>query len=572
MRGAACSIAVIGTDTEVADGIAEPWAAAGGFPAGFRIAGYRLTEQIGRGGMAIVYRAQDERLNREVALKVLAPSQAADGAFRQRFIQESYAAAAVDDPNIIPVFEAGEAAGVLFIAMRLVRGGDVRSLVRRDGPLPVHRAARLTAAAASALDTAHAAGLVHRDVKPANMLLDVRPGRPDHVYVSDFGLSKSSLGAGGLTGSDQFLGTVDYAAPEQLAGKHVDGRADQYALGCTAFELLSGQPPYRRDQGLAVIYAHMTAPPPQLTRMRPDLPAETDDIFRRVLAKDPAARYGSCQEFADALRQALGLGFHADETGSAMLAAVTGAARPGGAQAPAAGGHRRPGSGRGVPRDQRPGHGRPGRARHGRRNRPGRPAGAGRGGAGGIVPDRAGLGSPGIHRPRPRPQGARQIPADGPDRGPAHAGRRGRDRPDPGRPMVGQPQPRGGADPECERVAERAREPALAADQAGSHPAGPRADICRAADRPARRRVCGPGGHSEQSPLVNERRRRGRGQPGRCGDRAVCGGGPDQRTGWRGPRRRARDRRPAHAARLRTPHPGAAAAAPPVAPGDQPQP
>src|SRR6185369_8514429 len=228
-------------------------------------------------------------------------------------------------PNIIPVFEAGEAAGVLFIAMRLVRGGDVRSLVRRDGRLPVQRAVRIMAAAASALDTAHAAGLVHRDIKPANMLLDVRPGRPDHVYVSDFGLSKSSLGSGGLTGSGQFLGTVDYAAPEQLSGKHVDGRADQYALGCTAYELLCGQPPYRRDQGLAVIYAHMTAPPPQPTRVRPDLPAGVDDVFWKVLAKDPADRYGSCQEFADALRQALGLGSQSDETGAA-LTAVTGEA------------------------------------------------------------------------------------------------------------------------------------------------------------------------------------------------------------------------------------------------------
>src|ERR1041385_7282544 len=133
MRGAACSIAVRCTDTEVADGPAEPWAAASGFPVGFRIAGYRLMEQIGRGGMAVVYRAQDERLNREVALKVLAPSQAADGAFRQRFIRESQAAAAVDDPNIIPVFEAGEAAGVLFIAMRFVQGRDVRSLLEAHG-------------------------------------------------------------------------------------------------------------------------------------------------------------------------------------------------------------------------------------------------------------------------------------------------------------------------------------------------------------------------------------------------------------------------------------------------------
>ena len=344
----------------MADGPAEPWAV-GGFPAGFRIAGYRLMEQIGRGGMAVVYRAQDERLNREVALKVLAPSQAADGAFRQRFIQESQAAAAVDDPNIIPVFEAGEAAGVLFIAMRLVRGGDVRSLVHRDGGLPVHRAVRIVAAVASALDTAHTAGLVHRDVKPANMLLDVRPGRPDHVYVSDFGLSKSSLGTGGLTGSDQFMGTVNYAAPEQLAGKHVDGRADQYALGCTAFELLCGQSPYRRDQPLAVMYAHMAAPPPQLTSMRPDLPAEADDVFRKVLAKDPAARYGSCQEFADALRQALGLGSQADETGAALTAATGVAlASPDGGQTPPP----RRGPGCGLPRYQAGGQGaaRPGRA------------------------------------------------------------------------------------------------------------------------------------------------------------------------------------------------------------------
>src|SRR5690349_16871545 len=310
---------------------------ADGVRVGSVLAGYRLEEQIGRGGMAVVFRASDERLGRQVAVKILAPALGADKAFRRRFVRESRAAALVDDPHIIPIFQAGESDGLLFIAMRLVSGGDVRTLVRQHGSLPAPRAAAIVSPIASALDAAHAAGLVHRDVKPANMLLDVRPGRPDHVYLSDFGLSKGLLGAGGLTGSDQFLGTVDYAAPEQLAGKHVDGRADQYALGCTAFELLSGQPPYRRDQGLAVIYAHMTAPPPQLTRMRPDLPAEADDIFMRVLAKDPAARYGSCQEFADALRLALGLGSQADETGSAMLTAVTGVTRPAGQDgAPAA--------------------------------------------------------------------------------------------------------------------------------------------------------------------------------------------------------------------------------------------
>src|SRR5580692_948244 len=155
----------------------------GGFGPGSRIAGYRLEEQIGQGGMAVVFRAHDERLDRTVALKILAPALAADEAFRQRFIRESRAAAAVDDPHIIPVFEAGEADGVLFIAMRYVSGGDVRTLLDRDGALPAGRAAAIISAVASALDAAHAAGLTHRDVKPANMLIDVRPGRPDHVYL-----------------------------------------------------------------------------------------------------------------------------------------------------------------------------------------------------------------------------------------------------------------------------------------------------------------------------------------------------------------------------------------------------
>ena len=161
-----------------------------GFSAGSRIAGYRLEEQIGEGGMAVVFRARDERLQRQVALKILSPALAADEEFRRRFIRESRSAAAVDDPHIIPVFEAGDANGVLFIAMRYVPGGDVGTLVRRLGPLPGARAAAIVSAVASALDAAHAAGLVHRDVKPANMLVDARPGRPDHVYLSDFGLTK----------------------------------------------------------------------------------------------------------------------------------------------------------------------------------------------------------------------------------------------------------------------------------------------------------------------------------------------------------------------------------------------
>jgi hypothetical protein len=290
-----------------------PVAGSAGPPAaGSRVAGYRLQEQIGQGGMAVVFRAEDERLGRLVALKVLAPALARDESFRQRFVRESRAAAAVDHPHIIPIYEAGEADGALYIAMRYVRGGDVGTLVRRHGPPPAARVAALIAPVASALDAAHAAGLVHRDVKPANMLLDTQPGRPDHVYLSDFGLSKAWQGSTGLTGSGLFLGTLDYAAPEQIEGRPVDGRTDQYSLGCAAFELLAGEPPFRRDQPMAVMYAHATAPPPALTQRRAGLPPAVDQVFARVLAKSPADRYGSCGELAAELRRALGLAAYDD--------------------------------------------------------------------------------------------------------------------------------------------------------------------------------------------------------------------------------------------------------------------
>lgn len=278
-----------------------------GIGAGSRIARYVLEEQIGAGGMAVVFRALDERLGRRVALKVLAPALAADQAFRERFLRESHAAAAVDDPHIIPVFEAGESGGVLFIAMRFVPGGDVRTMLHREGPLSAARVAAIISPVASALDAAHAAGLVHRDVKPANILVDARPDRPDHVYLSDFGLSKGAQSSSGLTGSGQFLGTPNYSAPEQIEGRPVDGRTDQYALACVAFELLCGEAPFDRDQGMAVIWAHLSQPPPSLTSRRPDLRAAADEVFARALAKAPGDRYADCHEFADALRDALGL-------------------------------------------------------------------------------------------------------------------------------------------------------------------------------------------------------------------------------------------------------------------------
>ena len=274
---------------------------------GSRVAGYLLESQIGAGGMAVVFRARDERLGRMVALKVLAPGLAADDAFRQRFIRESHAAAAVDDPHIIPVYEAGESGGVLFIAMRLVVGGDLRSVMLREGPLPADRAATLLSPVASALDAAHGAGLVHRDVKPANVLVDARPGRPEHVYLSDFGLSKRAAAAAGLTGSGQFMGTAEYAAPEQINGRPVDGKADQYALACVTFEALTGSAPFARPEPMAVLWAHLSERPPSLAMLRPDLSGGVDRILARALAKEPHHRYESCLEFTDELRSAFGL-------------------------------------------------------------------------------------------------------------------------------------------------------------------------------------------------------------------------------------------------------------------------
>jgi serine/threonine protein kinase len=283
-------------------GLADP-----GSPA--QIASYQTVEEIGRGGMAVVYRARDVRLGRWVALKVLSEDLARDDAFRRRFIRESRAAATVDHPNIIPIFDAGEAGGVLFIAMRYVGGQDVHHLLNRAGPLPPARATGIVAQVASGLDAAHACGLVHRDVKPANMLLGglAEDGSEDHVYLSDFGISKTSQATTNLTLTGQVLGTLNYLAPEQIEGRTVDGRADAYSLACAAFEMLAGTPPFRRDQSLAVMWAQLSAPPPALTSLRPDLPAAADQVMFRALAKAPEDRYPSCRAFAAALQEACGV-------------------------------------------------------------------------------------------------------------------------------------------------------------------------------------------------------------------------------------------------------------------------
>jgi serine/threonine protein kinase len=276
----------------------------GGLVPGEQLAGYQIEKQIGRGGMAVVYRALDLRLGRAVALKVLAPHLGADEAFRQRFIRESQAAAGVDHPHIVPVFEAGEADGVLFIAMRYVEYGDVRSLLDTEGRLDPSRACEIAAQVAAALDAAHAYGLVHRDVKPGNILLGRASNNADHVYLSDFGLSKHSLAPSTLTSTGQFLGTLDYVSPEQIQGHPVDGRADEYALACTVVEMLTGSPPFRHDDSMAIMWAQLESDPPRLTQRRPDLPPAVDDVIAAAMAKKPTGRYRTCQDFAVALMTA----------------------------------------------------------------------------------------------------------------------------------------------------------------------------------------------------------------------------------------------------------------------------
>jgi serine/threonine protein kinase len=279
-----------------------------GFKPGSMLAGYRLEAKVGSGGMAVVYRARDERLRRPVALKILAPQFLSDQEFRRRFIGESLAAAAVDDPHIIPVYGAGEADGVLFIAMRFVNGGDLRLVLNREGVLSPAQATDVVSPVASALDAAHNAGLVHRDVKPGNVLVDTGPGRPDHVYLSDFGISKSAS-AVTLTGTGQFFGTPGYSAPEQVEGRNdVDGRADQYALACVTYELLTAQTPFQHRNGMmSMLVAHVHEAPPALTSRNADLPAAADDVMAKALAKSPDDRYETCADFADALRDALDL-------------------------------------------------------------------------------------------------------------------------------------------------------------------------------------------------------------------------------------------------------------------------
>ncbi|MEU6199926.1 serine/threonine-protein kinase [Streptomyces sp. NPDC047061] len=275
-------------------------------PVGKEVAGYLIESRLGRGGMAVVYRAHDLRLDRTVALKLLAPELARDDVFRQRFTHESRAAAAIDHPHIVPVFEAGETDGVLYIAMRYVDGRDLRHLLDDEGPSAFPAAVRIAAQVASALDAAHDHGLVHRDVKPGNILVaqGTDSDHPEHVYLTDFGLTKKSLSLTGFTSVGQFVGTLDYVAPEQIAGRPVDGRCDEYGLACVVHETLTGRPPFVREDDMAVLWAHQNEEPPAVTAARPDLGRAVDEVFAKALAKTPDERYPTCLAFVTALRTA----------------------------------------------------------------------------------------------------------------------------------------------------------------------------------------------------------------------------------------------------------------------------
>ena len=312
--------------------------------------------------MGVVYRARQLRPARTVALKVVSPELADDADFRSRFEHECEIAASIEHSNVIPVYEVGEESGQLYIAMRYVEGTDLRAVIAAEGRLEPVRATGILSQLSAALDAAHFRGLVHRDVKPGNVLL-AREGEREHVYLTDFGLAKPASSAG-RTRVGAFVGTLDYAAPEQLEGRRVDARTDVYAAGCMLFEMLAGRVPFEQDHEASIIWAHMASPPPSACALVPDLPREIDAVIARAMAKNPDERYPSAGDLGRAALAAVA-GERATESERSV---ATGRAAPAAAapRAPAA------------PRPGRPGStGRPG-ARPPRQHRPprqpGRPA------------------------------------------------------------------------------------------------------------------------------------------------------------------------------------------------------
>src|SRR5215216_6786251 len=264
------------------------------------LGGCRIEAVVGRGGMGVVYRARQLDLDRDVAVKVIAPELLDDLQAQRRFLREARAAGAVEHPNVVPVHGVGVAEGRAYLVMRYVAGSDLRTVVRAEGPLEPQRAAGIAMRLGDALDAIHRAGYVHRDVKPQNVMVDAA----GHVYLSDFGLAKQTLASSGQTRSEQWVGTLDYVAPEQIRGERVDARADVYALGGVLYFMLTGRVPFERDGDHAKLWAHLVDPPPLPSDAQPELPAGFDAVVQRALAKDPARRYPSAGDLGRAARAA----------------------------------------------------------------------------------------------------------------------------------------------------------------------------------------------------------------------------------------------------------------------------
>jgi serine/threonine protein kinase len=275
---------------------------------GTEFAGYRIEGLLGRGGMGVVYRAEHPRLGATIALKVMDPELAMDEIFRERFVREARAAARINHPNIIPIYDAGEWHSDLYIAMRYVEGDDLKSMLRKEGVLPMQKASVIGLQIASALDAAHRSGLIHRDVKPGNILVAPGPdlGSVPMAYLVDLGLTKHVESHSGVTGSGELLGTIDYIAPEQISGLSVDGRADIYSLACVLFECLTGAVPYVRENQAAVLWAHLHDEVPRATAVNPSLPRSVDAALARGMAKSPEDRFSTGKELVEALEAPVG--------------------------------------------------------------------------------------------------------------------------------------------------------------------------------------------------------------------------------------------------------------------------
>ena len=299
---------VLGTETSIGRGFLD----------------YRIEEPLGQGGMGVVYAARDIRLKRKVALKLMAPELAFDERFRERFVRESELAMSLEHPNVVPIHDAGEASGRLYLVMRCVEGTDLRALLRAEGALERGRALAIVRQIGEALDAAHARGLVHRDVKPSNVLLDQR----EHVYLTDFGLTRRQTDQFREPDEPRSLGTPAYLAPEQIEGGPIDGRADVYSLGCLLYECLTGQPPFPGGSRLEVGWAHLEEEPPAASARNQPLPAAIDDVIRKAMTKNPDGRYATCAELVAAAEAALGVRRSTawERRGVALVAALAGSA------------------------------------------------------------------------------------------------------------------------------------------------------------------------------------------------------------------------------------------------------